>query len=127
APPPARPPSAGAGAGAPDLPPEGDEGEERQTTIGSSEGPRNHMPELYRHEALLSMRLRETKIARGRQLSLEAFRNACRAAEKARAAAREWAGGFDAILTLPAPGQAPRGLASTGSAVFNAPVAQPWS
>ena len=28
--------------------------------------------------------------------------------------------GYDAILTLPAPGQAPQGLASTGSAVFNA-------
>ena len=84
------------------------------------------MPELYRHEALLSTRLRETKIARGRELSLEAFRDACRAAERARAAAREWAGGFDAILTLPAPGQAPRSLASTGSAVFNALWTQLW-
>jgi Asp-tRNA(Asn)/Glu-tRNA(Gln) amidotransferase A subunit family amidase len=57
---------------------------------------------------------------------LEEFRNACRKAERARAAAREWAGGFDAILTLPAPGQAPRGLASTGSAVFNAVWTQLW-
>ena len=64
--------------------------------------------------------MRDEKIARGRKLTLEAFRNACRGAERARAAAREWAAGFDAILTLPAPGQAPRGLASTGSAVFNA-------
>jgi Asp-tRNA(Asn)/Glu-tRNA(Gln) amidotransferase A subunit family amidase len=45
---------------------------------------------------------------------------ACRGAEKARRAAQEWASGFDAILTLPAPGQAPRGLADTGSAIFNA-------
>jgi len=109
-----------------ELPHECAEGDERQTTIGSFEGLRNHMPELYRHEALLSVRLRETKIERGRQLSLEAFRNACRAAEKARTAAREWAGGFDAILTLPAPGQAARGLASTGSAVFNALWTQLW-
>src|SRR5215831_13315554 len=109
-----------------ELPRECAEGDERQTTIGSFEGLRNHMPELYRHEALLSTRLRETKIARGRGLSLEAFRDACRAAEKARAAAREWAGGFDAILTLPAPGQAPRSLASTGSAVFNALWTQLW-
>jgi len=29
-------------------------------------------------------------------------------------------------LTLPAPGQAPRGLASTGSAVFNALWTQLW-
>jgi Asp-tRNA(Asn)/Glu-tRNA(Gln) amidotransferase A subunit family amidase len=109
-----------------ELPRECAEGDERQTTIGSFEGLRNHMPELYRHEALLSAKLRETKIERGRQLSLEAFRNACRAAEKARIAAREWAGRFDAILTLPAPGQAPRELASTGSAVFNALWTQLW-
>jgi Asp-tRNA(Asn)/Glu-tRNA(Gln) amidotransferase A subunit family amidase len=84
------------------------------------------MPELYRHEALLSARLRETKIARGRQLSLAAFHKACRGAETARRAAREWAGGFDAILTLPAPGQALRSLASTGSAVFNSLWTQLW-
>jgi Asp-tRNA(Asn)/Glu-tRNA(Gln) amidotransferase A subunit family amidase len=103
-----------------ELPRECAEGDENQHTLGSFEGLRNHMPELYRHEALLSARLRGGKIAPGRELSLEAFRNACRRAERARAAAREWASGFDAILTLPAPGQAPRGLASTGSAVFNA-------
>src|SRR6516162_2010427 len=109
-----------------EAPPESADSDERQTTLGSFEGPRNHMPELYRHEALLSARLRETKIARGRKLSLAAFREAWRGAERARAAAREWAGGFDAILTLPAPGQAPRGLASTGSAVFNALWTQLW-
>ena len=118
--------SAGAAIHDTELPAECAEGDERQTTIGSFEGLRNHMPELYRHEALLSTRLRETKIARGRELSLASFRKACRGAEKARAAMREWAGGFDAILTLPAPGQAPRGLASTGSAVFNALWTQLW-
>jgi Asp-tRNA(Asn)/Glu-tRNA(Gln) amidotransferase A subunit family amidase len=95
-----------------------------QQTLGAFEGLRNHMPELYRHEALLSPRLREEKLALGRKLSLDQFRAAYLAAEKARAAAREWAGEFDAILTLPAPGQAPRGLADTGSAVFNAPWTQ---
>jgi Asp-tRNA(Asn)/Glu-tRNA(Gln) amidotransferase A subunit family amidase len=118
--------SAGAAIHDTELPAECAEGDKRQTTIGSFEGLRNHMPELYRHEALLSTRLRETKIARGRELSLATFRKACRGAEKARAAVREWAGGFDAILTLPAPGQAPRGLASTGSAVFNALWTQLW-
>lgn len=93
--------------------------DETQQTLGAFEGLRNHMPELYRHEALLSPRLREEKIALGRKLSLDQFRNACRAADKARIAAREWAAGFDAILTLPAPGQAPRGLGDTGSALFN--------
>ena len=68
--------------------------------------------------------MRDEKIALGRKLTLEQFRDACRAAEKARAAAREWASGFDAILTLPAAGQAPKTLANTGSAVFNAPWTQ---
>jgi Asp-tRNA(Asn)/Glu-tRNA(Gln) amidotransferase A subunit family amidase len=102
------------------LPPECENGDERQRVLGSFEGLRNHMPELYRHEALLSPRLRDEKIAFGRELALDAFRDACRGAERAREAARDWASGFDAILTLPAPGQAPRGLADTGSAVFNA-------
>jgi Asp-tRNA(Asn)/Glu-tRNA(Gln) amidotransferase A subunit family amidase len=102
------------------FPAECAEGDQRQRVLGSFEGSRNHMPELYRHEALLSALLREEKIARGRELSLDAFRTACRGAEKARAAAQSWASGFDAILALPAPGQAPRGLADTGSAVFNA-------
>jgi Asp-tRNA(Asn)/Glu-tRNA(Gln) amidotransferase A subunit family amidase len=73
--------SAGAAIRDTELPAECAEGEERQTVIGSFEGLRNHMPELYRHEALLSTRLRETKIARGRELSLVAFRRACRGAE----------------------------------------------
>ncbi|MBV8937075.1 MAG: amidase [Alphaproteobacteria bacterium] len=102
------------------LPAECAEVDEHQQILGSFEGLRNHMPELYRHEALLSARLRDEKIARGRELTLEAFRAACRGAEAARRAAQNWASGFDAILTLPAPGQAPRGLADTGSAVFNA-------
>jgi len=118
--------SAGAVIHETELPRECAESDERQRTLGSFEGLRNHMPELYRHEALLSARLRDEKIARGRELTLEAFRSACRGAERARAAAREWANGFDAILTLPAPGQAPRGLASTGSAVFNAVWTQLW-
>jgi Asp-tRNA(Asn)/Glu-tRNA(Gln) amidotransferase A subunit family amidase len=102
------------------LPRECADADETQQTLGAFEGLRNHMPELYRHEALLSPRLREEKLSLGRKLTLDQFRDACRAAEKARIAAREWAQGFDAILTLPAPGQAPRGLADTGSAVFNA-------
>jgi Asp-tRNA(Asn)/Glu-tRNA(Gln) amidotransferase A subunit family amidase len=84
------------------------------------EAPRNHAPELHRHAALLSDDiLANGRIAAGRKLSLDDFRTALRRAEQARAAAHQWAGAFDAILTLPAPGQAPKGLASTGSAIFN--------
>jgi Asp-tRNA(Asn)/Glu-tRNA(Gln) amidotransferase A subunit family amidase len=52
-------------------------------------------------------------------LTIDDFRAAWRDAERMRAAAQEWAGQFDAILTLPAAGQAPRGLGSTGPAIFN--------
>jgi len=107
-----------------DFPPECADADAIQIALGAFEGLRNHMPELYRHEALLSPQLRQEKLARGRELTLDQFRAACRAAEQARTAAREWARGFDAILTLPAPGQAPRTLADTGSAVFNAPWTQ---
>ena len=103
-----------------EAPPGSADGDERQRILGAFEGLRNHMPELYRHEALLSARLREEKIALGRQLTLDQFRTACRDAERARVAAQNWASGFDAVLTLPAAGQAPRGLADTGSAAFNA-------
>ena len=106
----------------PRFPPECAAADEIQQTLGGFEGLRNHMPELYRHEALLSPALRDEKIALGRKLTLKQFREACRQQEKARAAARVWASGFDAILTLPAAGQAPRTLANTGSAVFNASV-----
>ena len=92
---------------------------EIQRRHSAYEAPRVHAPELHRHAALLSGDLLDGKIAEGRELSLDDFRTAWRRAERARAAAGEWAGGFDAILTLPAPGQAPKGLGSTGSAVFN--------
>jgi Asp-tRNA(Asn)/Glu-tRNA(Gln) amidotransferase A subunit family amidase len=111
--------AAGAAVSETELPAECAEADEWQRILGSFEGLRNHMPELHRHEALLSVRLRDEKIALGRKLTLDQFRAARRGAERAREAAQNWASGFDAILTLPAPGQAPRGLADTGSAVFN--------
>ncbi len=112
--------AAGARISETELPPECTQADEWQRVLRSFEGLRNHMPELYRHEALLSTRLREEKIALGREFTLEEFHTAHRGAERARAAAQSWASGFDAILTLSAPGRAPRGLADTGSAVFNA-------
>jgi Asp-tRNA(Asn)/Glu-tRNA(Gln) amidotransferase A subunit family amidase len=93
---------------------------ETQRRHSAYEAPRVHAPELRRHRALLSGDLIDGKIAEGRVLSLDDFRVAWRRADEGRAAASDWAAGFDAILTLPAPGQAPKGLGSTGSAVFNA-------
>src|SRR5438309_5140934 len=57
-----------------ELPAECAQADEWQRELGSFEGWRNHMPELYRHEALLSPELRNEKIALGRELTLDAFR-----------------------------------------------------
>jgi Asp-tRNA(Asn)/Glu-tRNA(Gln) amidotransferase A subunit family amidase len=103
-----------------ELPPECAEISALQATHSHYEAPRNHAPELTRHGPLLSDDLLGNgRIASGRKLSLDDFRKAYRRAEIARAAAAQWAGEFDAILTLPAPGQAPRSLGHTGSAIFN--------
>jgi Asp-tRNA(Asn)/Glu-tRNA(Gln) amidotransferase A subunit family amidase len=93
---------------------------EIQRRHSAYEAPRNHAPELHRHAALLSDDiLADGRIAAGRELTPDDFRADWRRADKARAAASRWAGEFDAILTLPAPGQAPQGLGSTGDAIFN--------
>jgi Asp-tRNA(Asn)/Glu-tRNA(Gln) amidotransferase A subunit family amidase len=103
-----------------ELPPECDGVSEVQRRHSVFEALRVHAPELYRHKALLSADLLERgKIAEARALNLNDFRRAWRDAERMRAAAADWAGRFDAILTPPAPGQAPRGLQETGSAIFN--------
>ena len=103
-----------------ELPPNCDDISEVQRRHSVFEALRVHAPELYRHEALLSPDLLDKgKIADGRKLTLDDFRQAWRDADRMRAAAAEWAGTFDAILTLPAPGPAPRGLNDTGSAIFN--------
>jgi Asp-tRNA(Asn)/Glu-tRNA(Gln) amidotransferase A subunit family amidase len=93
---------------------------EIQRRHSAYEAPRNHAAELHHHAALLSDDLLANgRIAAGRELTLDDFHTAWRRADQARAAADDWADGFDAILTLPAPGQAPKGLGSTGSAIFN--------
>ena len=103
-----------------ELPAECADISETQRRHSAYEAPRNHAPELHRHAALLSDDLLANgRIAAGRELSLDDFRAAWRRADRARAATSEWARGFDAILTLPAPGQAPKGLGSTGDAIFN--------
>jgi Asp-tRNA(Asn)/Glu-tRNA(Gln) amidotransferase A subunit family amidase len=103
-----------------ELPPECDGVSEVQRRHSVFEALRVHAPELHRHEALLSPDLLDKgKIADARQLSLDDFRTAWRDAERMRAAAADWAGRFDAVLTPPALGQAPRGLSETGSAIFN--------
>src|SRR4051794_27016005 len=103
-----------------ELPPQCDGVSEVQRRHSVFEALRVHASELYRHAALLSPDLLDKgNLADARELTLDDFRTAWRDAERMRAAAADWAGKFDAVLTLPAPGQAPRGLAETGSAIFN--------
>jgi Asp-tRNA(Asn)/Glu-tRNA(Gln) amidotransferase A subunit family amidase len=102
-----------------ELPPSCADVSDVQNRHSYFEAPRNHAPERHRHTPLLSAALVQGRIEGGQKLSLDDFRAAWRAADRMRAAAQDWAGGFDAILTLPAPGQAPKTLNETGDAVFN--------
>jgi Asp-tRNA(Asn)/Glu-tRNA(Gln) amidotransferase A subunit family amidase len=103
-----------------ELPAECDGISDIQTLQSAFEAQRVHAPELHRHASLLSGDLLDDgKIAAARGLTLADFREAWRVAENTRMAAARWIDGFDAVLTLPAPGPAPAGLASTGSAIFN--------
>jgi Asp-tRNA(Asn)/Glu-tRNA(Gln) amidotransferase A subunit family amidase len=102
------------------LPPPCAEADAVQRRLSAWEAPRGHSPERLRHEPLLSQALREGKIAEGLRIAHETFRRDLEEAERMRRAMADWAAGFDAILTLPAPGEAPKGLGATGSAMFNA-------
>lgn len=62
-------------------------------------------------------------VAEGRAILLEALGAARAAQGNLRTKLAAWLQGFDALLTVPAPGEAPRGLADTGDATFCAP----WS
>ena len=102
---------AGAGAKIADtaFPPECAAADDIQQTLGAFEGCRNHMPELYRHEAFVEAR----GCARKRSPSAASCASTSSAPpiwppKEARAVAREWASARSStqILTLPAPGQA---------------------
>ena len=69
----------------------------------------------------MSPGLRE-RIAKGRKISVEAYIRALNARERAAAAIdMQLAMSHTAILTLAAPGPAPKTLASTGNPIFNSP------
>jgi amidase len=86
--------------------------------ILSREAVRNFLPVESRHRIALSPPLLEL-LDRGRHTTPEKY---TRALEK-RDAYRRWFDHalerFDAIVTLPAPGEAPEGLGNTGDATFN--------
>ena len=103
------------------LPPPFDGLEAAHRLVCGFESVRNYADEIARSAHLISPDFLAERIEVGRAATLSEFRAALRLGERCRALLEaEWeARGWDAILTLPAPGEAPEGLAHTGSAVFN--------
>jgi amidase len=97
-----------------------DDWESTQTCIANFESTRNFAFEKTRHKEKLSSDLYDGRIMDGERWSLDDYIRAQRRAEKMRFWYDSAMEGIDAVITLPAPGEAPLGLRSTGSAVFNA-------
>jgi len=84
------------------------------------ESVRNYADELRRYPDLVSLDFIEERVDVGHASSLQDFRDALRLGIRARAwMDAKMAAGVDAVLTPSAPGEAPLGLAETGSAIFN--------
>ncbi len=92
---------------------------EGQRTLSAFDGPRAHADEARRFPHLLSESLRNDKLAAGAEIDYATWVAARKLGETGRAAVDAMFGAFDAILTAPAPGEAPLGLEATGKATFN--------
>ncbi len=74
--------------------------------------------EIGAHRAQISARLRE-RLDHGEHVTSTEYEEARRAGRACRDLVGETFGAFDVLLTPAAPGEAPKGLQSTGNAVFN--------
>ena len=83
------------------------------------DGPRAAADDVRRHDELLSKSFLEDKIAAGNKLGYAAWAAAQKLGERGRAIMNARFTDIDAILTAPAPGEAPLGLERTGNATFN--------
>src|SRR5262249_25620670 len=92
---------------------------EGQRILSAFDGPRAHADEARRFPHLLSDSLKKHKLAEGEKIDYATWAAARRLGEKGRTRVDALFGDFDAILTAPAPGEAPLGLSSTGKATFN--------
>ncbi|MFO1086798.1 MAG: amidase [Reyranellaceae bacterium] len=92
---------------------------EGQRTLSAFDGPRAHADEARRFQHLLSESLKNDKLAAGAKIDYATWVAARKLGETGRAAVDAMFGDFDAILTAPAPGEAPAGLGATGKATFN--------
>lgn len=102
-----------------DMPPEMFEMREGQRTLSAFDGPRAHADEARRFYDLLSRSLQEDKLAAGAKVDYATWVAARQLGERGRAAVDAKFADIDAILTAPAPGEAPLGLERTGNATFN--------
>lgn len=91
---------------------------EAQRVIMHFELARSFADEALRHPESLSAELRN-QIATGRGLTFNAYHEAQAHAEGARIAADAILARYDFLLTLPTPGEAPKGLSFTGDPLFN--------
>lgn len=92
--------------------------EEAHGTIQGFEASRGLAGDLDLHGARMSPLLRDT-LVRGRAVTPDEYDAARAVARRARRASNALFSGIDAVLTPATPGAAPKGLASTGSPVFN--------
>ena len=91
------------------------------------EAARNYAYEYEAHREKLSPALRDGLLAPGRALPLAAYIEAIETAEAFRANLDETFADFDVLLAPSAPGEAPKGLGSTGDARFNAIWTLAWT
>ncbi|WP_395714355.1 amidase [Reyranella sp.] len=110
---------AGASVSEIELPPPVRDMTEGQRTLSAFDGPRAHADEARRFPHLLSESLKNDKLAAGAKIDYATWVAARKLGETGRAAVDAMFGAFDAILTAPAPGEAPLGLEATGKATFN--------
>ncbi|MFO1159732.1 MAG: amidase [Reyranellaceae bacterium] len=92
---------------------------EGQRTLSAFDGPRAHADEVRRFPNLLSESIKKDKLAAGAKIDYATWVAARKLGETGRAAVDAMFDEFDAILTAPAPGEAPLGLEATGKATFN--------
>jgi Asp-tRNA(Asn)/Glu-tRNA(Gln) amidotransferase A subunit family amidase len=102
-----------------ELPPPVRDMTDGQRTLSAFDGPRAHADESRRFPHLLSESLKNDKLAAGAKIDYATWVAARKLGEIGRAAVDAMFCDFDAILTAPAPGEAPLGLGATGKATFN--------
>lgn len=102
----------------PALPPAFGTASETQFKVFAFEVMRNLAPELDAHPALVSERFKGVA-AVGAAVTPQEYLDLQRAIVHMRQAFDHFAQGYDALLTLPAPGEAPRFEDGTGNPIFN--------